>query len=86
MQELKPCCLVLETPEEANHSQVRSFLRLMGYSDVGVVNVGLSNLLDHTRDQIVAPNSNSVFIKATQPHLHDLCFVVLSVLIVRKSA
>jgi hypothetical protein len=68
----RPATVFFETKQDANHHQVKSFLSMMGCSDLRVIDPGAKHLLEITMQDVLNDSGKQIFNKQDFPHIYDL--------------
>jgi hypothetical protein len=67
----RPMRVFLETPHDANHPQTRSFMSMMGCSDISAIDPVLKDILDKTKGDVMeASSKNFIVSEPTNPVKH----------------
>ena len=68
---LRPATVFFETTQDANHPQVKSFLSMMGCSDLRVIDPGAKHLLEITMQDVLNDSGKRIYNKQDFPHIYD---------------
>jgi hypothetical protein len=67
----RPATVFFETTQDANHPQLKSFLSMMGCSDLRVIDPGAKHLLEITMQDVLNDSGKHIFNKQDFPHIYD---------------